>query len=126
MTRRAGLLVAALALLSRAPLAQPRPSFSLHTLAVRVDVLVTDGRKPVAGLTAQDFELRDNGVAQSVDVLDTSDVPLNAVLALDTSASTDGKRLLDLVAAGDALLGGLKPVDRAALITFSYGVAPRI
>ena len=32
--------------------------------AVRVDALVVDGRRPVAGLTAEDFELRDTGVLQ--------------------------------------------------------------
>jgi VWFA-related protein len=103
-----------------------RPTFSSRALGVRVDVLVTDGHKPVAGLTAADFELRDNGVLQSVEVVDAADVPLNAVLALDTSASIRGKRQQDLIAAGDALLDGLKPVDRASLTTFSHAVIPRV
>jgi len=77
-------------------------------------------------LRAADFELRDNGVLQTVDVVDSSDVALNAVLALDTSASTTGKRQEDLIAASQALLDGLKPADRAALTTFSHAVAPRI
>ena len=81
---------------------------------------------PVAGLTAADFELRDNGVVQTIDVVDTSDIPINAVLALDTSASTEGQRQKDLIAASQALLDGLKPIDRAALTTFSHAVAPRI
>ncbi len=34
--------------------------------AVRVDALVTDGRRPVTGLTAANFELRDNGVVQTI------------------------------------------------------------
>jgi VWFA-related protein len=98
--------------------------FSSRTLAVRVDVLVTDGRNPVAGLTARDFELRDNGVLQRVELVDVGEVPINAVLALDTSASITGKRKTDLVAAGEALIDGLKPVDRAALTTFSHAVTP--
>lgn len=93
-------------------------------LSVRVDVLVTDGRTPVAGLTADDFELRDNGVAQTVEIVDAVSVPLNVVLALDTSASIAGKRQADLVAATEALLDGLNPVDRAALTTFSHAVNP--
>jgi VWFA-related protein len=103
-----------------------KPSFSSSTLAVRVDVLVTDGRTPVGGLTAPDFELRDNGVVQTIDVVDASDIPINAVLALDTSASTTGKRQADLIAAAQALLDGLKPADRAALTTFSHAVSPRL
>jgi Ca-activated chloride channel family protein len=101
-------------------------SFSSGTLGVRVDVLVTDGSKPVGGLAASDFELRDNGILQTIDVLDASDVPVNAVLALDTSASTAGRRQTDLIAAGEALLDGLRSGDRAALTTFSHAVLPRI
>jgi VWFA-related protein len=115
----------ACALLSLAQPAQ-RPTFSSRALGVRVDVLVTDGHKPVAGLTAQDFELRDNGVLQSVEVVDAADVPLNAVLALDTSASICGKRREDLIGAGESLIDDLKPVDRASLTTFSHAVAPRV
>ena len=100
------------------------PVFRSRTLSVRVDVLVTDGRKPVVGLTAADFELRDNGVVQTVELLDAADVPLNVVLALDTSASTAGKRATDLTAAAHALLDRLNPVDRAGLVTFSHVVTP--
>jgi Ca-activated chloride channel homolog len=109
-----------------AVLSAQQPSFRSNSLAVRVDVLVTDGAKPAAGLTAQDFELRDNGLAQSIEVVDAADVPLNVVLALDTSGSTTGARQADLIAASNALLDGLKAADRAALTTFSHAAAPRI
>jgi Ca-activated chloride channel homolog len=113
-------------LLSGSLLSSEQRSFSSTTLGVRVDVLVTDGRNTVGGLTARDFEVRDNGVLQTVDVVDSSDVPINAVLALDTSGSTRGKRHEDLLAASRALLDGLRPADRAALTTFSHAVAPRL
>ena len=106
--------------------ASQQGAFRSSTLAVRVDVLVTDGRRPVGGLTAPDFELRDNGVLQSIELVDASDIPLNVVLALDTSTSTTGARQADLVAASHALLDGLKPADRAALATFSHAVQPRL
>ena len=64
--------------------------------------------------------MRDNGVLQRVDVVDAVDVPINVVLALDTSASIRGRRLTDLIAATDAILDGLKPVDRAAVVTFNH------
>jgi hypothetical protein len=60
-------------------------TFSSRTVGVRVDVLVTNGRMPVGGLTAADFELRDNGVLQSIEIVDSSG-PINVVLALDVSA----------------------------------------
>jgi Ca-activated chloride channel homolog len=128
MTRRLSVAAVTLpaVLLSGSLLSSQQRSFSSTTLGVRVDVLVTDGRNTVGGLTARDFELRDNGVLQTVDVVDSADVAVNAVLALDTSASTSGKRQEDLVAASRALLDGLKPADRAALTTFSHAVAPRL
>ena len=101
-------------------------TFSSRTIGVRVDVLVTEGGKPVAGLTARDFEVRDNGVPQRVDVVDIADVPVNAVLALDTSASIAGRARSDLVTAGEAILDKLRPVDRAALTTFSHAVTPAV
>lgn len=128
MTRRltAALIAAALLPSGSGVASQEKHAFSSRTLGVRVDVLVTDGRSPVGGLTAADFELRDNGIVQTVDVVDTSDIPINAILALDTSDSTQGQRQKDLVAASQALLDGLKPIDRAALTTFNNLVTPQI
>ena len=124
MPRRQAAAMLAIGLLAWTAHAQQK--FSSRTLAVRVDVLVTEGRNPVAGLAAGDFELRDNGVLQHIEVADPADVPINAVLALDTSASVAGKRLADLIGAAQALLDGLKPVDRAALTTFDHAVHPGI
>ena len=127
MTRRMTAPSAALfvALLCGLLDARQRPSFTSRTLGVRVDVLVTADGRPLGGLTAADFELRDNGVLQTLEVVDGADVPINAVLALDTSVSTRGKRQSDLLAASEALLDGLKPLDRAALTTFSHAATPR-
>lgn len=101
-------------------------TFSSRILGVRLDVLVMDAGKPVAGLTARDFEVRDNGILQRVEVVDSADVPINVVLALDTSASVAGRARTDLVAAGETILDGLRPVDRAALTTFSHSVSPAV
>lgn len=66
-------------------------TFSSRAVGVRVDVMVTDGRTSVGGLTAADFELRDNGVLQTVQLLDSTE-PINVVLAFDVSASAGGER----------------------------------
>lgn len=122
-----GTAVAAILFILLEPrLAAQQPSFRSSALAVRVDVLVTNGGKPVGGLTAQDFELRDNGITQSITLADAEGMPLNVVLALDTSSSMTGARQADLVAAGRAVIDGLKPVDRVALTTFSHTVSPSI
>jgi VWFA-related protein len=95
-------------------------SFSSKTEAVRVDVLVTDKGQPLLGLVPSDFEVRDNGVPQQVDLVNFEEIPLNVTLALDMSDSVAGERLERLRAAAGALLAGLKPKDRAALITLSH------
>ncbi len=100
--------------------------FRSTTEGVLVDVLVTERNRPVAGLTAADFELRDNGVLQTVDGAELSDAPLNAVLALDLSGSTEGRRLADLKAATAAFVAGLRPRDRVALTTFTHAIVARV
>jgi VWFA-related protein len=95
-------------------------SFSSKTEAVRVDVLVTDKGQPLLGLVPGDFEVRDNGVPQQVDLVNFDEIPLNVTLALDMSDSVAGERLVRLRAAAGALLAGLKPKDQAALITLSH------
>ena len=95
-------------------------SFSSTTEAVRVDVLVTDRGRPLPGLGPSDFEVRDNGVLQQIDLVSFQDIPVNVTLALDMSGSVAGERLGRLRAAAGALLGGLKPGEQAALITLSH------
>lgn len=127
MIRAARLLLLAAAL--AAPAGRPsaaaaaqNPTFATRVDAVRVDVLVTDAGRIVEGLSAADFEVLDNGVPQQVDLLSFGELPLNVILAFDMSESVAGSRLRNLRTAGRALLGGLRPADQAALVTFSHAV----
>lgn len=95
------------------------PTFRVAVDAVRVDVLVLDGNRPVTGLTADDFEVRDSGVRQQVTSVMFEDVPLSVMLALDTSQSVDGAPLGHLKDAAGAVVALLAPRDRSALLTFS-------
>jgi VWFA-related protein len=103
-----------------------QPVFKARVDAVRVDVLVTRGGKPVAGLTTADFELRDSGVPQQIDVLSLEEVPLHLLLALDTSSSLTGQPIEHLKAAARAAVASLRPDDRAALVTFSHAVQKQV
>jgi VWFA-related protein len=107
-----------------APSAQ-QPTFSAKRESVRVDVLVTDRGKVVTGLGAGDFDVRDNGVPQTVDLVSFQQIPLNVFLAFDISASVSGERLTHLQTAGHALLDRLAKDDRSALLTFSHSVVLR-
>jgi VWFA-related protein len=102
-----------------------QPTFSARLDVVRVDALVTDGGKIVGGLTAAQFEVLDNGVAQQIDLASFGDLPIDVVLAFDLSESLTGERLDHLRTAGRALLGGLKPDDRAGLLTFNHKLTLR-
>ena len=95
------------------------PTFSSRVEAVRVDVLVTENGRPVRGLRAADFEILDNGVPQTVDIVNFEQQPLNVVFTFDLSDSIVGERLGNLREASHAVLGGLKKDDQAALATFN-------
>ena len=119
--------VAALALgASTAALAQEpppsTPTFASAVETVYVDVFVMDNGRPVTGLQAQDFELRDNGVPQQVELMGADHMPLTSVLVFDTSGSVAGDKLDALRTAGAAFMDALRPEDEVGLITFSHEI----
>jgi VWFA-related protein len=93
---------------------------------VRVDALVTEERRIVTGLRAADFELRDNGVLQTIDALTLEPLPLTLTFVLDTSGSVDGGKMADLTSAVDIILRGLRAQDRVGLVTFSHRLWQRL
>jgi VWFA-related protein len=118
----------ALAILSAAAVtasSMQTPVFKTRVESIRVDVLVTANGRPLRGLGPLDFEVRDNDVLQTVDYAAFEEIPLNVVLALDTSASVKGDRLDHLGAASSAVLDGLESDDQSALVTFGQGVVVR-
>jgi VWFA-related protein len=120
--RPAGLLFV-LASLAQELVSHQPPRFTSGVEAVRVDVLVTDRGRPVTGLRAADFEVRDNGEVQEVTLMGFERLQLNVVLVLDLSSSVAGARLRDLQRAGRALVTRLRPEDRAAILGFSHVIA---
>lgn len=122
MTRLAALGAVAAAV---ATLGAEQATFTSRADAVRIDVSVTSRGRPVAGLTPDDFEVFDNGVRQQVLFVDTAELPIDLVMALDVSGSVTGERLDELRAASETALGFLTPRDRAGLLTFSHEVVRR-
>lgn len=116
-----GKLVAASALAIGA-LAAPRaqqPVFRTAVDTVIVDVSVFDGRRPVSDLRAADFDVRDNGVGQTVLDASYETVPIDVTLLLDVSGSVEGQFLRTLVRAASDVGRRLRPADRATLVTFN-------
>lgn len=117
-------LLPTLALLGFTAAAQERPRFAVRTDLVRLDVLVTDGRRPIRGLGVEDFEIRDNGVPQKLDRVLGEDARIDAWLVLDESGSVRNE-LSALVGAVQAFTQKLDAGDRSGLITFRHAIALR-
>lgn len=100
--------------------------FRATTDAVTVDVSVRDRSRVVTGLTGADFELRDNGVPQTVLTVSYGTLPIDVTIALDISLSVDGQRLEQLRRAVAQLMRDLGPDDRLSLLTFNMRVSRRV
>jgi len=104
-------------LLAAGTLQEP-PVFRAEVNLVRVEVLVTRKGVPVGGLTAANFELRDNGRVQALELVLEEESPVDTVLALDMSGSVKGPKLAALKDAARAFLDGLRDGEQAALLAF--------
>jgi hypothetical protein len=102
--------------------AQQRPQFRTFTDVVTVDVSVLRGNQPVPGLKAADFQLTDNGVAQTIEALEMTAVPLDVTVAVDTSGSM-ATMLEPVRSYMQKAVALLKPGDRMRLISFSDAVS---
>jgi VWFA-related protein len=120
---------AALVLVLTAPAASSAQQalFSAGVSLVRVDVLAADRGKPIANLTARDFEVLDNGASQRIDAVFGEAEALDVLFVFDRSGSVAGETLGRLAEAARAVLDQLEPDDRAGLLvfdhTFSLGAA---
>lgn len=104
-------------------LAQAPATFAVDTEAVHLDVLVTDGKRPVAGLGASDFVVRDNGVVQTTRLVERGAAPLTAILLLDLSWSVAGERLAQVKRAAEAFLAPLAERDRVGVVAVRHDVS---
>jgi len=92
---------------------------------VNVFVTVTDERgAPIAGLTKENFDLMEDDKAQKIALFDKeSALPLNIVMAIDTSLSTRKDLPLELASARRFAHAILRPVDVLSLYQFSETVS---
>jgi VWFA-related protein len=89
---------------------------------VSVDVSVRRGGRPVTGLLARDFEIRDNGVLQAVADLSFEKLPIDLTVALDVSDSVTGAVLEQLRRSVQQLKADLGTRDRLRLLAFNMRV----
>jgi VWFA-related protein len=86
---------------------------------VTIAVSVRSNNRPVIGLTADDFELTDNGVRQDLTTIAAEKVPLDLTLLLDLSSSVDGPLLQRLKTAVGDTAALLRADDRIRLVAIS-------
>jgi Ca-activated chloride channel family protein len=97
-------------------------TFKSSTELVNLNVTVTDAAaKPVTGLTADRFQIFEDGVPQNVQFFAPGDMPLDVVILLDTSASMTGSMPL-IQQAATRFARALRTTDRASVMGISSGL----
>jgi Ca-activated chloride channel family protein len=100
-------------------------TFKVDVKLVNVFVTVTDQHgAPIAGLKKENFELAEDDKAQKIALFDKeSALPLNIVMAIDTSLSTRKDLPLEQASARRFVHAILRPVDVLSLYSFSETVS---
>lgn len=99
-------------------LAVAAPQFTSSVNQVEIYASVTDqAGRPVTGLRAADFDVREDGVPQRITVFSEADFPLSAAVAVDSSFSMTGQRLAVAKSAARTFIGALRPDDQSMLMS---------
>ncbi len=109
--------LACLVLVQQLVLAQETVTFRADINQVRLDTLVLDDGKPVAGLTKADFRVLDENAPVQLKYVDYGAQPLDLLLLLDVSGSMKPAIRELAGAAGDAMRV-MKEGDRIAVAVF--------
>ena len=124
-SRAAAAAAIAILMAVAAPIAAPQPPqvpFRAGVDLVSLNVSITDGTaRYVTDLTADDFNVFEDGVKQDVTFFNRTNLPIALAMLLDTSASMESK----LPTAQEAAIGfakRLRPQDLAEVIDFDSRV----
>src|SRR5687767_6067285 len=99
-------------------LALAAPQFTSGVNHIELYASATDARgRPVAGLSVDDFDVREDGVRQRVTVFAEGNFPLAAAVAVDSSFSMTGERLAVAKSAARIFLGALRPEDQSMVMS---------
>jgi Ca-activated chloride channel family protein len=120
MTRAAFALLLGASVVAQQPTFRTpeQPTFRSTTELVRIDALVERDGRPIVGLTAEDFEVLDDGKPQRVMTLRQMG-PVAVGVALDTSGSMTGDRFARASEATLVLLQQLHADESSVVVGFS-------
>ncbi len=104
--------------------AEPTPTLRVEVKLVNVFTSVTDGNGAlVGGLSREDFAVSEDGVSQRIAVFERqTDLPLNLVLAIDTSGSVRKDLDQERDAAKHFVRALVRPEDEISLLEFATEV----
>lgn len=89
----------------------------VDTALVNIPVIVSDREnRYIPGLTIADFKVFQDGAEQKIEIFNNEEAPMNIVLALDTSRSTEVV-LKDIKRAAKDFIKVLAPGDRAMIVS---------
>jgi len=100
------------------PQPQKTPTFSAASQLVQIFLTIQEGSRRITGLDLSKFSLAEDGKLQSIDHMDSEQVPLHVALLLDTSESMTAS-LKETQEAATLFVQSLKPGDRVTLIPFN-------
>lgn len=101
--------------------AEEQIEFDVAVDAVYLNAVVTSGRKLIAGLKAEDFEISENGITQELSFFATGNTPVTVILLLDASSSIQ-PNAHGVKSAAINFLRQLRPGDRAMVGFFNQEV----
>jgi VWFA-related protein len=129
MTRRHAATIVSTALAGAATLglraqtpSQPQPIFRGGTDLVTIDVSVRSNGSPIGALAARDFVLLDNGVRQTVNVVELEAIPVDITVLLDVTEDDSGYGK-GLVEQARKILTLARPADRVRVMSVSTTVS---
>lgn len=76
-------------------------------------------RQRVLNLDPNDFRVFDNGQEQELVAFDRGELPLSAILLIDSSESMRGNRIESALKGARAFVSGMRPEDQASVLLFS-------
>ena len=119
---RIGLTFLGTAGIMASPAAQQQPVFRTSVEGVSVTVTVQKNNAAVPNLTAGDFEIFDNGVAQKISTFTVEALPIDVTLLLHVSRSIAGYRLPWVQSSVREAAGLLKKDDHLRLIAVRHAL----
>lgn len=99
----------------------PGSTFRATASLVAINVTVMNGSKLVSGLSRDQFVVYEDGIPQQVQFFESSRVPVDIILLLDTSSSMR-HRMPTVHKAATNFMKVLRPGDRGAVVAFNEHV----